>query len=84
MVKPKKKKAKASPNPPRDAMVVDLRSKGYTYDAIAAKLFEAGLTDSVVSRVRVHALLRKNAPHLMGSAKRRSGQIVRKEKDANA
>ena len=56
---------------PRDCMIVDLRTKGHTYDSIADNLFKAGFTTHTISRVRVQTLIRRVAPHLLGNIKRK-------------
>lgn len=52
-------------------MIVELRERGYTYEAIAHELHKAGLTAHEVSRVRMSVFMRRLAPHLTGSIKHR-------------
>jgi hypothetical protein len=66
----KKGNRKSGPSP-RDVMIVQLRTQGYTYGAIAHELFKAGLTATEVSTVRMVALMKRAAPHLMGAVKHR-------------
>lgn len=63
----------------RDARIRELREQGYTYEAIAHQLHAEGLTDRIVSRVRIHELLRGLAPHLMGHTRLRGLPTVRKD-----
>jgi hypothetical protein len=63
-------------------MMVALREKGYTYEAIAQELYLQGLTETEVSRSRIKDLFLTVAPHLMGDIKRKMGlsKLIRKKK----
>lgn len=56
-------------NVERDSLIVSLREKGYTYEAIAHSIFEAGYTKHKVTKVSIEKYIRKLAPHLCGCVK---------------
>lgn len=65
----------------RNLRMMELRQAGYSYSAIAEVLYREGLTTTQVSKQFINKVLRREAPELLGSVKRKLGvaKLIKKE-----